>query len=824
MAAVKNIVLHIQKDGQTLKKIRITKDGTYDVGRNEACHITINAQKISRNHLSIIVQNGSVFVRDNGSSNGSSIQSKALAPQQMYPISQSSYIELSKGAITLYLELELEAKAQPTPASKPSQAKPTPPSKNKGELRESQIYEMLDKSGEISIGRAPDCDLVLPSLMVSRKHAILKKDQSGITLQDLNSTNGTFVNGMRIQGIVRIESSDQITIGPSNFFLKGGIVEPQYAIVAENIEKVYPGGYVGLNKMSIKVPTKEFVALMGPSGCGKSTLLKGLNGANPITGGSVTIQGLQLNKSNFNTLKQHIGYVPQDDIVHRELSVQKTLFFAAKLRMAKDVTNEEINEKIDQVLKSLNLDANAIRHNKIRELSGGQRKRISIAVELLNDPTILFLDEPTSPLDPETIEDFLKCIQGLVREGQTVIMVTHKPSDLNYVDKVIFLSKGGYHTYYGEKNRILDHFEKENLIEVYSLMKDSKTGKKWYQRWLQEHPMSVVKKESDTLEPKPSTSILRQFYWLSRRYLNIKWNDKWNLGLLMAQPLIIAFLLIFIFAELQISVMFLMAISAIWFGVSNASKEIVSELPIYDRERMFNLHIGNYIASKIVVLAMIAFVQVIVFVAIIYFTYKSRDKAVVYLWEFWSNVGFMFFLSISATVFGLLLSAVFSNTEKVMTFVPIALMPQIMLAGIISPINENYKAILSYFTLGRWGTEGFAHIQDESARNLGEWADEESEIPAGVMQMKPVAPEPPEMPADGSPPPPPDTTAIPEEPKMELKPDGAIESLQIYGSDKVDISWFPEDFNGVVIATMVLNIICLLGIYIALKRKDKKFT
>ncbi|MCB0641183.1 MAG: FHA domain-containing protein [Phaeodactylibacter sp.] len=824
MATVKNLVLHIQKEGRTLKKIRISKDGTYDLGRNEACHITINAQKISRNHLSTVFQGGKVFVRDNDSSNGTAIQGQPLQAQEMHPITQDTYIDLSQGEITLYLELELAEVQQPVPAAQPKRVSIKADPSNSQQLQGTQILELLNERGEIVIGRAPDCDLVLPSLMVSRKHAVLKKEASGITLQDQNSTNGTFVNGSRIQGMVRIEPSDQITIGPSNFYLKGGLVDPQYAIVAENIEKVYPGGYVGLNKMSIKIPTREFVALMGPSGCGKSTLLKGLNGANPITSGSVTIQGLQLNKSNFNTLKQHIGYVPQDDIVHRELTVQKTLFYAAKLRMAKDVTNEEINEKIDQVLKSLNLNANAIRHNKIRDLSGGQRKRISIAVELLNDPTILFLDEPTSPLDPETIEDFLKCIQGLVQKGQTVIMVTHKPSDLNYVDKVIFLSKGGFHTYYGEKDSILEHFDRKNLIEVYSLMKDPNTGKKWYQSWLQQHPMSVVQKQSDTLEPKPSTSIFRQFYWLSRRYFNIKWNDKWNLGLLMAQPFIIAFLLIFIFTQLQISVLFLMAISAVWFGVSNASKEIVAELPIYDRERMFNLHIGNYIASKVVVLSVIALVQVLLFVGIIFLTYKFRDDAVLELWSFWPNVGFMFFLSVSATIFGLLLSAVFSNTEKVMTFVPIALMPQIMLAGIISQLNNNLKTILSYFTLGRWGTEGFAHIQDNAASNIGEWADEEQSIPAGVMQLKPQAPPEPELPTDGSLPPPPDTTSVPPTIEMELQPEGAMESLNLYGHEDVSVSLFPEDFSGVVLAIMILNVICLAGIYIALKRKDKKFS
>ena len=646
----------------------------------------------------------------------------------------------------------------------------------------------------------------LMSLQVSRQHAILTSESGSFFLDDLNTTNGTFVNGQQIVGKVLIKQSDQITIGTQTFALQSGLIDLKYAIVADNIEKIYPKGNVGLSKMSLKIPTNQFVALMGPSGCGKSTLLKGLNGANPVTSGAITIQGLRLNNDNFNTLKKHIGYVPQDDIVHSELSVEKTLFYAAKLRISEDVSNTEINEKIDQVLLSLNLETATIRKNRISELSGGQRKRISIAVELLNDPSILFLDEPTSPLDPETIDDFLSCIQELVRKGQTVIMVTHKPSDLSYVDKVIFLSKGGYHTYFGEKDELLSHFNKDSIIEIYSLMKNPQLGQEWYQKWIKIHPVVEEKVQQETLEPKPVTSIISQYFWLSLRYFNIKLNDGWNLGLLVAQPFIIGCLLIFIFNQLQVSVLFMMSISAVWFGVSNASKEIVSELPIYERERMFNLNIGNYIASKITILTIIAFFQVLIFVSIIDFAYDSESHQVS-LWAYWSNVGFMLFLSVSATIFGLLLSAVFSNTEKVMTFVPIALMPQIMLTGIIAPLDNNIKVFLSYFTLGRWGTEGFAQLQDEAAILQDQWVDEASTIPASVMQLMPKI------------------SKIGEEPAQEMvmSPQGAMLQLNFYPEKNALLSVFPENFNGVLIAIMGLNVLCMVGIYIALKRKDKRF-
>ena len=264
------------------------------------------------------------------------------------------------------------------------------------------LFDLLKARKEIIIGRSSDCDYVLTSLQVSRKHTLLQWEDDKIFLQDLDTTNGTFVNGVPVRQRVVIQSTDQITIGTTTFALQSGLVELKYAIVADNIQKVYAKGVIGLNKMSLKIPSQQFIALMGPSGCGKSTLLKGLNGANPVTSGAITIQGLSLNNENYNTLKKYIGYVPQDDIVHGDLSVEKTLYYAAKLRMSDDVSKKEISAKIDQVLTNLNLDSTSIRKNKINELSGGQRKRISIAVELLNDPKILFLDEPTSPLDPET--------------------------------------------------------------------------------------------------------------------------------------------------------------------------------------------------------------------------------------------------------------------------------------------------------------------------------------------------------------------------------------------------------------------------------------
>ncbi len=779
----------------------IEESGRYRVGRSQDNRIIVDDPALSRHHLEILWQSNRLEIIDH-SSYGSTINGKKMAKGQAVAVPFGSRVYLTD-QISLSVNIINHDSSQTDAQTEVVALIPETP-----EQQEVEVLARLKQTGQFTIGRSSKCDLTIPSLQVSRQHAVLTWNNNVITLQDMDTTNGTFVNGELIEGTTTLSESDEISIGSHIIRLSGAAISKPLAIVARNIEKVYPKGNVGLHRMSLSVQSNEFVALMGPSGCGKSTLLKCLNGANPVTSGEVLIQGLKLNNKNFNTLKKHIGYVPQDDIVHRELTVRQTLYYAAKLRMASDVSNREINKKIHQVLTSLNLpDVDVILPKRISELSGGQRKRISIAVELLNDPSILFLDEPTSPLDPETIEEFLTCIRGLAENGQTIIMVTHKPSDLNKVDKVIFLSKGGYQTFYGDTTELTGYFKTQNINEIYSKLKNEDEGSRWNQKLNEESKGQAKPTDVEVITAKTDTSLIRQFYWLSRRYLNIKWNDHFNLMLLMSQPVIIALLLIFIFAKLQLSVFFMMAISAVWFGVSNASKEIVSELAIYERERMYNLNIFVYILSKIFVLSLIAFIQVCLFVGIVYAHYSIgiwQPPETVELWSLTHNITFMFFLSVSATVFGLLLSALFTNSEKVMTIVPIALMPQIMLAGIIAPVDSNVKVLLSYLTLGRWGTEGFAHVQDNAAIQGGHFADSAQEIPSSVMQLMPSA----------------NQTGV----TMELQPQGAIDQLGLYNSEKELISVFPESLTGVIIAVSLLTIVFFVGIYMALKNKDSRFS
>ena len=349
----------------------------------------------------------------------------------------------------------------------------------------------------------------------------------------------------------------------------------------------------------------------------------------------------------------------------------------------------------------------------ISDISGGQRKRVSIAIELLTDPMLLFLDEPTSPLDPQTIEDFLNILKKLSENGTTVIMVTHKPEDLDYMDEVIFMAdnNGGKIVYYGDSTKYKDYFNVNNAVSVFSQISGG-NSKKWVDKYSNPRPLSTTQDKEKILVNKSNQSSVGQFFWLTYRYFKIKTNDRVNTSIMLLQAPIIAALACLVFNEVTLSVLFIMAVSSVWFGSTNAAREIVGELPIYKRERMYNLRLIPYISSKITVLSLFSIIQSFVFVYILYFNYGNSDYDLFFNNPFSAFI-WMSFLTISSTFLGLLLSAIFDTSEKVLAVVPIVLIPQIMLAGLVAKIGSKTVEFISYLTFTRWGIEGFGNIQGD---------------------------------------------------------------------------------------------------------------
>lgn len=688
----------IVSDNVLLKKVAFSKNvqNVITIGRNQNCDIQINNSHISGIHAQLIHNvNNELYIVDLGSTNGTFINDLRIKANVPYLLNTSDLINFSKSG-GVYITFNPDN-------FKKGDIKPTIDQGN-DILGSTNILEKLNSKSKIIIGRSTDCDVVLPNQKsISRQHASIEKKGDVIILSDLGSLNGTYLNGKRVVGSTKMTLDDKIYIGKIIIRLKGKAtnLSDEVTIKTQHVSKRFSNGKVGLHECSFAIPSKSLTAVMGPSGCGKSTLLKALNGDSPPSTGRVLIAGLDL-ITNYDYLKTQIGYVPQDDIVHRQLTVKQSIKFAAKLRLD-NASSTEVEQKVEQVIKQLKITK--IKDSLVGEISGGQRKRVSIAVEILTDPLILFLDEPTSPLDPQTIKEFLEILRDLANNGTTVLMVTHKPEDLNYMDQVIFMAEGGYLVLQEKSNNYLQYFNANNTIEVYSELAEP-----YARKWIDKRPIhsgggNLV---SSNFNSKKKTNFISQFWWLTIRYFNIKLNDKLNTAIMIGQAPIIAILVCIIFNQVSQAVPFLMAVTAIWFGTNNAAREIVGESPIYKRERMFNQGIFAYIFSKLVVLSSFAAIQSMLFTLIIYFRFQNGDPS-------WNDplisFSWMLMLSISATLMGLLLSATVSTTEKVMTLVPIALIPQIMLAGIIAKINSSFVEILSYFTLSRWGTEGFTSIQ-----------------------------------------------------------------------------------------------------------------
>ncbi len=329
--------------------------------------------------------------------------------------------------------------------------------------------------GQLTIGRVPGNTVVLNHPQVSTRHAVVEKVAGGYRIVDANSTNHVFVNGQRATAQL-LRTGDEIRIGPYRLTYTGTELKQfdestNIRIDALHLKKAGNNNVVLLNDISLAIPPRKFVALVGGSGAGKSTLMDALNGLRPAQEGVVLYNGEDYyrNLAAFNT---QLGYVPQDDIVHRDLTVEHALYYAARLRLPSDFTREQIQWRIDEVLEDVEMIER--RNLLVSKLSGGQRKRVSIALELLANPSIFFLDEPTSGLDPGLDRKMMSLLRRLADKGHTIVLVTHATNNINSCDYVCFLAQNGRLAYFGPPNAAKVYFEKTDFAEIYSSLEPNK--------------------------------------------------------------------------------------------------------------------------------------------------------------------------------------------------------------------------------------------------------------------------------------------------------------------------------------------------------------
>ncbi|HET9922480.1 MAG TPA: FHA domain-containing protein [Ktedonobacteraceae bacterium] len=421
-------------------------------------------------------------------------------------------------------------------------------------------------SPRITIGRHPDNMVVLNHPQISSHHASIEQVQGGHRISDLRSTNGVFVNGQRTSNHL-LRPGDEVRIGPFKLTYTGTQLTQQdegngIRIDALHLKKVGNKQVVILNDISIVVPPRKFVALVGGSGAGKSTLMDALNGLRPAQQGSVLYNGQDYYK-NLAAFSTQLGYVPQDDIIHRDLTVERALHYAAKLRLPADFTDTQIKQRIDEVLEDVDLTRR--RKLLVSKLSGGQRKRVSIALELLANPSVFFLDEPTSGLDPGLDRKMMFLLRKLADKGHTIVLVTHATNNINSCDYICFLAQGGRVAYYGPPEEAKTYFGKADFAEIYSTLEPTDDNPRIpeeaemrfkaspeYKQYVEEPLMlgparRVAASQSTSAIQQPRRgNPVKQFWLLSQRYLELLWNDKVNFFILILQAPVIGLILLFL--------------------------------------------------------------------------------------------------------------------------------------------------------------------------------------------------------------------------------------------------------------------------------------
>ncbi|MBU0511217.1 MAG: ATP-binding cassette domain-containing protein, partial [Chloroflexi bacterium] len=601
----------------------------------------------------------------------------------------------------------------------------------------------------LTFGRDPSNDVQLDVPTISHYHAQVERIGRRYRISDLNSANGTFVNDEGIEGDVWLTDGDTIRIGPYRF-ITGQDQLSQYDetgglhVDALGLNKWVRKDLNILKNISLTFQPREFVVIVGQSGGGKSTLVDSIAGYRPATHGKVTVNGIDVYK-NFDAVRNEIGYVPQKDIIHMELTTYQALDYAARLRMPRDTTKAERHQRIMEVLQDLDLV-----HRKdvqISGLSGGQQKRVSIGVELLTKPGLFFLDEPTSGLDPGTETSFMHLMRRLADQGRTIILVTHATKNVMLADKVVFLSRGGHLSWFGPPDEALKFFdqfrsERERRIremefdQIYSILDDTGRGtpEQWAERYqahtaFQEYivkplqsgsqapaPVAPKQKAARSKSRGAKVSSLRQFFILSARNIKILTRDRSSLVLmLLAAPLVAC--LDFVLAPMMGTdlydinlgnasnasiTLFMMTIYCLLVAGLSQMREFVKEADIYKRERLVNLKILPYVASKVWVAVLLSFYHAGAYVIIHYAAFKMPGSTL----EFGLFYVTLVLAALAGMVGGLLASALASSASSAPLIMILLIVPQIVLSGALAPVPSHISAPAST----RWAFESFVGI------------------------------------------------------------------------------------------------------------------
>jgi ABC-type multidrug transport system ATPase subunit/pSer/pThr/pTyr-binding forkhead associated (FHA) protein len=693
--------------------VEVDADRVATVGRDPGCDLVVDNPLVSRHHLRISCRNGSWMAEDTGSSNGTYVAEQRVGE---VPVGNGVVVQLGHAVEGPAVVLTVPGQEGALPA------------------------------GTVRIGRDPGNEFVVDDLMVSRHHAELRATATGFEIFDLNSQNGTFVNGTRVAHSSLL-LGDTVGVGGTTLMLTHDGLRPSepragVSYAASGLRVRTPQGKTILDGISFALDEGCFLGVVGPSGSGKSTLVNALTGFRPATEGSVFFAGRDL-YAEAEHLRQLIGYVPQDDVLHMELTVGQTLRYAAELRFPSDVTADDREARIVEVLDELGLTER--RDVPIANLSGGQRKRVSVALELLTRPSLLILDEPTSGLDPGYERSLMELLAGLARVGRTVIVVTHSVQSLHLCDRVLCLAPGGRMGWFGPPDHLTGYFGRDDYQEVFRDLSDT-DGAVWQERF-EAHPdyhryvAEPLGRYQPASGPRQVTKVprwewFRQFKVLTKRSVASLAADRRTLVLLFGLAIGLALILVVALPEGELGRVELplirlvskapLAILTLVLGVTelgafNSIREIAEELPLYRRERAVGLSISAYVASKTAVLGVITVLQAIIIGFIGGARQNGPQDAVLLGWARGEMLIVLILAGLAAMALGLVVSASVNTVDRAMVFLPVIfVMMMVLAAGGIFPTFADKPGLrqASYVASSYWGFAGIAATADLNELNM----------------------------------------------------------------------------------------------------------
>ncbi|MFG2651921.1 FHA domain-containing protein [Streptomyces sp. NPDC048436] len=683
----------------------------YHVGRDPLSDIVIDDARVSWHHAVLHAELDHWTVEDEHSTNGTYADGRRIHEWGIGPGSVLRFGSVADGPRAVLVGRE------PAPAAHAAPERPSAvrtPSAT-GTFRQPTSVRPLP-ARTVRIGRADDNDLVIDDLIVSRRHAELRVLADGTyEIVDLGSHNGTYLNG---QPVARapVLPGDIVGVGHRAYCLMGDQLQEYVDTgevsldVQELTVTVDKGRKKLLDRMSFPVGEKCLLAVVGPSGAGKSTLLNALTGLRPADGGTVLYDGRDLYR-DYAELRQRIGLVPQDDILHAQLTVRRALGYAAELRFPQDTEKSERRARVDEVIHELGLEQRV--DQPIHSLSGGQRKRVSVALELLTKPSLLFLDEPTSGLDPGMDRSVMHMLRGLADDGRTVIVVTHSVLSLDVCDRLLVLAAGGKIAYYGPPRDALPFFGYEEWPEAFEAFEGDRE-RDWAGRYGSSpfHQQYIVNASAQPYLPYPAQedgsstapfapppppkpqSWGSQLRTLVRRYAAALVADRTFLAIMIALPFVMGAMARALAGskltqETALNALLILCVGGVLTGAANAVRELVKERVIYQRERAVGLSRSAYLMSKVVVLGTITVLQAVVLtlVALLGVDLGAPGGEGVLLPPLVEITVAVALLAFTAMMLGLLVSALVRKEEVTMPLLVLLAIVQVVFCGALLKLH-----------------------------------------------------------------------------------------------------------------------------------------